>query len=87
MNKADYRKIVQDRKNTSDIINLEKDLYNAKLISDRYLELDSYKEAGIIFVYSAMEQEIPTQGIIHTALNDGKKVVQVRSVWHFRACF
>ena len=74
MNKADYRKIVQDRKNTSDIINLEKDLYNAKLISDRYLELDSYKEAGIIFVYSAMAKEIPTRGIIHTALNDGKKV-------------
>ena len=74
MNKADYRKIVQDRRNTSDIINLEKDLYNAKLITDRYLELDSYKEAGIIFVYSAMAKEIPTQGIIHTALNDGKKV-------------
>lgn len=74
MDKADYRKIVKDRRNTTNITTLEKDLYNAKLISDRYLELDSYKEAGIIFVYSAMEQEIPTQGIIHTALNDGKKV-------------
>ena len=74
MNKADYRKIVQDRRNTSNIAALENDLYNAKLISDRYLELDSYKEAGIIFVYSAMAKEIPTQGIIHTALNDGKKV-------------
>ena len=74
MDKADYRKIVQDRRNTYNIATLENDLYNAKLISDRYLELDSYKEAGIIFVYSAMEQEIPTQGIIHTALNDGKKV-------------
>ena len=74
MNKADYRKIVQDRRNTSNIAALENDSYNAKLISDRYLELDSYKEAGIIFVYSAMAKEIPTQGIIHTALNDGKKV-------------
>ena len=74
MEKADFRKIVQARKNTSDTADLEKDLYNAKLISGRYLELDSYKVAGIIFVYSAMEQEIPTQGIIHTALNDGKKV-------------
>ena len=74
MNKADYRKIIQDRRNTSNIAALENDLYNAKLISDRYLELDSYKEAGIIFVYSAMAKEIPTQGIIHTALNDGKKV-------------
>lgn len=74
MNKADYRKIVQDRRNTSNIAALENDLYNAKLISDWYLELDSYKEAGIIFVYSAMAKEIPTQGIIHTALNDGKKV-------------
>ena len=74
MNKADYRKIVQDRRNTSNIAALENDLYNAKLISDRYLELDSYKEAGIIFVYSAMAKEIPTRGIIHTALNDGKKV-------------
>ena len=74
MNKADYRKIVQDRRNTSNIAALENDLYNAKLISDRYLELDSYKEAGIIFVYSAMAKEIPTQGIIHTALNNGKKV-------------
>lgn len=74
MNKADYRKIVQDRRNTSNIAALENDLYNAKLISDRYLELDSYKEAGIIFVYSAMAKEVPTQGIIHTALNDGKKV-------------
>ena len=74
MNKADYRKIVQDRRNTSNIAALENDLYNAKLISDRYLELDSYKEAGIIFAYSAMAKEIPTQGIIHTALNNGKKV-------------
>ena len=74
MDKADYRKIVKDRRNTTNITTLEKDLYNAKLISDRYLELDSYKEAGIIFVYSAMAKEIPTQGIIHTALNDGKKV-------------
>ena len=74
MNKADYRKIVQDRRNTSNIAALENDLYNAKLISDRYLELDFYKEAGIIFVYSAMAKEIPTQGIIHTAMNDGKKV-------------
>ena len=74
MNKADYRKIVQDRRNTSNIAALENDLYNAKLISDSYLELDSYKEAGIIFVYSAMAKEIPTKGIIHTALNDGKKV-------------
>lgn len=74
MDKADYRKIVKDRRNTSDITALEKDLYNARLITDRYLELDSYKVAGIIFVYSAMAKEIPTQGIIHTALNDGKKV-------------
>lgn len=74
MDKADYRKIVQDRRNTSNIAALENDLYNAKLISDRYLELDSYKKAGIIFVYSATEQEIPTQGIINTAINDGKKV-------------
>ena len=74
MNKADYRKIVQDRKNTSDIINLEKDLYNTKIITDRYLELDSYKEAQIIFVYSSMEKEIPTQRIINTAIKDGKKV-------------
>ena len=74
MDKADYRKIVKDRRNTTNITTLEKDLYNAKLITDRYLECDSYKEAGIIFVYSAMAKEIPTQGIIHTALNDGKKV-------------
>ena len=74
MEKADFRKILQARKNTSDTADLEKDLYNAKLITDRYLECDSYKEAGIIFVYSAMAKEIPTQGIIHTALNDGKKV-------------
>ena len=51
MDKADYRKIVKDRRNTSDITALEKDLYNARLITDRYLELDSYKETGIIFVY------------------------------------
>ena len=74
MNKADYRKIVKDRRNTSDITALEKDLYNVRLITDRYLELDSYKKTGIIFVYSATEQEIPTQEIINTALNDGKKV-------------
>ena len=74
MNKADYRKIVQDRRNTSNIAALENDLYNAKLISDRYLELDSYKEAQIIFVYSSMEKEIPTQRIIDTAIKDGKKV-------------
>ena len=74
MDKADYRKIVQTRRNTSDTAYLEEDLYNAKLISDRYLELDSYKEAQIIFVYSSMEKEIPTQRIIDTAIKDGKKV-------------
>ena len=74
MDKADYRKIVQTRRNTSDTANLEEDLYNAKLISDRYLELASYKEAQIIFVYSSMEKEIPTQKIINTAIKDGKKV-------------
>ena len=74
MNKADYRKIIRDRRNTSNTAILEKDLYNTKLISDRYLELDSYKEAQIIFVYSSMEKEIPTQIIIDTAIKDGKKV-------------
>ena len=74
MDKADYRKIIKDRRNTSDITALEKDLYKAKLISDRYLELDSYKEAQIIFVYSSMEKEIPAQKIINTAIKDGKKV-------------
>lgn len=74
MDKADFRKIVQARRNTSDTTGLEKDLYNAKLITDRYLELDSYKEAQIIFVYSSMEKEIPTQKIINTAIKDGKKV-------------
>ena len=74
MDKADYRKIVQTRRNTSDTAYLEEDLYNAKLISDRYLELDSYKETQIIFVYSSMEKEIPTQRIIDTAIKDGKKV-------------
>ena len=74
MDKADFRKIVQVRKNTSDTADLEKDLYNAKLITDRYLELDSYKDAQIIFVYSSMEKEIPTQKIIDTAIKDGKKV-------------
>lgn len=74
MNKADYRKIIRDRRNTSNTAILEKDLYNTKLITDRYLELDSYKEAQIIFVYSSMEKEIPTQRIIDTAIKDGKKV-------------
>lgn len=74
MDKADYRKKVQSRKNTSDTADLEKDLYNAKLITDRYLECDSYKDAQIIFVYSSMEKEIPTQKIIDTAIKDGKKV-------------
>ena len=74
MDKADYRKKVQSRKNTFDTADLEKDLYNAKLITDRYLECDSYKDAQIIFVYSSMEKEIPTQKIIDTAIKDGKKV-------------
>ena len=74
MDKADFRKIVQTRRNTSDTVDLEKDLYNTKIITDRYLELDSYKEAEIIFVYSSMEKEIPTQRIINTAIKDGKKV-------------
>jgi len=74
VDKADFRKIVQTRRNTSDTVDLEKDLYNTKIITDRYLELDSYKEAEIIFVYSSMEKEIPTQRIINTAIKDGKKV-------------
>ena len=74
MDKADFRKIVQTRRNTSDTVDLEKDLYNTKIITDRYLELDSYKEVEIIFVYSSMEKEIPTQRIINTAIKDGKKV-------------
>ena len=74
MDKAYFREIIKARRNTDDMAISEKDLYNAKLITGKYLKLDHYKEAKIIFVYSSMEQEIPTQGIINTALNDGKKV-------------
>lgn len=74
MNKADFRKIVQTGRNTDDILTLQQNSFNTELILNRYLELDCYKKAEIVFAYSSMEKEISTKRIIDTAIESGKNL-------------
>lgn len=74
MNKTDFRKKVQVRRNTDDILILQQDSFNAELILNRYLELDCYKKAEIVFAYSSVEKEISTKRIIDTAIESGKNL-------------
>ena len=70
--KNSLRKIVKTRK--GDRLTVNEDRKNAEIIVNRYLDSDYYKRADIIFAYSSMENEIPTERIIQTALKSGKKV-------------
>ena len=74
MNKADFRKIVQTERNTDDILTLQQNSFNTELILNRYLELECYKKAEIVFAYSSMEKEISTKRIIDTAIESGKNL-------------
>lgn len=74
MNKADFRKIVQTGRNTDDILTLQQNAFNTELILNRYLELECYKNAEIVFAYSSMEKEIETKRIIDTAIESGKNL-------------
>lgn len=74
MNKADFRKIVQTGRNTDDILTLQQNAFNTELILNRYLELECYKNAEIVFAYSSMEKEISTKRIIEAAIELDKKL-------------
>ena len=67
-----FRKIVKTRK--GDHLTVNEDRKNAEIIVNRYLDSDYFKRADIIFAYSSMKDEIPTERIIQTALKSGKKV-------------
>lgn len=70
--KNSLRKIVKTRK--GDRLTVNEDRKNAERIVNRYLDSDYFKRADIIFAYSSMKDEIPTERIIQTALKSGKKV-------------
>ena len=70
--KNSFRKIVKTRK--GDRLTVNEDRKNAEIIVNRYLDSDYFKRADIIFAYSSMEDEIPTERIVQTALKSGKKV-------------
>jgi len=70
--KNSLRKIVKTRK--GDRLTVNEDRKNAEIIVNRYLDSDYFKRADIIFAYSSMKDEIPTEKIIQTALKSGKKV-------------
>ena len=70
--KNSLRKIVKTRK--GDRLTVNEDRKNAEIIVNRYLDSDYFKRADIIFAYSSMKDEIPTERIIQTALKSGKKV-------------
>ncbi len=70
--KNSFRKIVKTRK--GDRLTVNEDRKNAEIIVNRYLDSDYFKRADIIFAYSSMKDEIPTERIIQTALKSGKKV-------------
>ena len=70
--KNSFRKIIKTRK--GDRLTVNEDRKNAEIIVNRYLDSDYFKRADIIFAYSSMEDEIPTERIVQTALKSGKKV-------------
>ena len=70
--KNSFRKVVKARRGNGLATN--EDRINAEIIVNRYLDSDYFTRADIIFAYSSMEDEIPTERIIQTALKSGKKV-------------
>lgn len=70
--KNSFRKVVKDRRGNGLATN--EDRINAEIIVNRYLDSDYFTRADIIFAYSSMEDEIPTERIIQIALESGKRV-------------
>ena len=70
--KNSFRKVVKARRGNGLATN--EDRINAEIIVNRYLDSDYFTRADIIFAYSSMEDEIPTERIIQTALKSGKRV-------------
>lgn len=70
--KNSFRKIVKARRGNG--LTTNEDRKNAEIIVDRYLDSEYFKKADIIFAYSSMKDEIPTERIIQTALERGKRV-------------
>lgn len=70
--KNSFRKVVKDRRGNG--LTANEDGINAEIIVNRYLDSEYFKKADIIFAYSSMEDEIPTERIVQTALKSGKKV-------------
>lgn len=71
MNKEDARKIVKEHK--SKLTSFEIDSYS-KAVSNLLFEKECYKNASVIYIYLAYNQEINTKYIIEQAWRDGKKV-------------
>ena len=69
--KNSFRKIVKARRGNG--LTTNEDRKNAEIIVNRYLDSEYFKKADIIFAYSSMEDEIPTERIIQTAIKSGKK--------------
>ena len=70
--KNSFRKVVKARIGNGLATN--EDRINAEIIVNRYLDSEYFKKSDIIFAYSSMEDEIPTERIIQTALESGKRV-------------
>lgn len=70
--KNSFRKVVKARRGNGLATN--EDRINAEIIVNRYLDSDYFTRADIIFAYSSMEDEIPTERIIQIALKSGKRV-------------
>ena len=70
--KNSFRKVVKARRGNGLATN--EDRINAEIIVNRYLDSDYFTRADIIFAYSSMEDEIPTERIIQIALESGKRV-------------
>lgn len=70
--KNSFRKVVKARRGNG--LTTNEDRTNAEIIVNRYLDSEYFKKADIIFAYSSMKDEIPTERIIQTALESGKRV-------------
>ena len=69
--KESLRKLyIDERKNLSDKYKEE----NGKIIAEKFLNTEEYKNSSKIFIYINMKNEAPTVGIIKQALKDGKRV-------------
>ena len=71
-NKRELRKRILSIRNK---MNKEDVEHNSRIIADKIIELDVYKQSKLIFIYMDFNNEVMTSNLIKHMLSDGKRVV------------